>query len=374
MKSLRVWMMLAALLALTSPARATFPPLAAVQAVVAAQEPYQSTPVCPFARCLDCDEQEAPCWLAQALRQSLSAWQRVRALCAAEGENCQKCAPGCPKAAFETCKDACQGTCPTSRASVKPCTAGPAAAAACCCAKACACCETCQPKQESVRRTTTPLTLWGSLSLDLDWKIGTGTPPTPPYAVPPVGAGLPVPPPLPVWVHAPVPAFAPRGMSEPLPMPAACPVLHPQHTGFPFPLVNVTGTVTNGNARQAHLVTPELEAHCERMVHSGDVIVLEGDVRLVSRKHGKLVRIEAHRVIVNTASSTYTVESDVPAPTTNRSSAVSMPVHGVSCETVRPVGHVDHDPYRPILILPVPAHTFPLPVDPTRDAAPRYVR
>jgi len=62
---------------------------------------------------------------------------------------------------------------------------------------------------------------------------------------------------------------------------------------------------------RAHLVTPDLEADCERMTHQGDVIVLEGNVRLVSKKNGSVIRIEAPRVVLNMKTGGFNVESNV---------------------------------------------------------------
>ena len=63
-------------------------------------------------------------------------------------------------------------------------------------------------------------------------------------------------------------------------------------------------------AKHAHLVTPDFEAHCQRMTHRGDTIILEGDVILLNKKHAQPIRIEAHRVIVNMKDGTFTVESE----------------------------------------------------------------
>lgn len=63
-------------------------------------------------------------------------------------------------------------------------------------------------------------------------------------------------------------------------------------------------------AKHVHFASPDLEAHCERMTHRGDVVVLEGDVKLHCRKHGQSIRIDAQRVTVNMKDGTFTVESD----------------------------------------------------------------
>jgi hypothetical protein len=61
--------------------------------------------------------------------------------------------------------------------------------------------------------------------------------------------------------------------------------------------------------RPAKLVTPDLEAHCERMTHKGDMIVLEGSVLLLSKKHAQPVRVEGQRILVNLKDGSFTVES-----------------------------------------------------------------
>jgi lipopolysaccharide export system protein LptA len=61
--------------------------------------------------------------------------------------------------------------------------------------------------------------------------------------------------------------------------------------------------------RPAKLVTPDLEAHCEKMTHKGDMIVLEGNVLLLCKKHAQPMRVEAQRVLVNMKDGSFSVES-----------------------------------------------------------------
>jgi len=69
-------------------------------------------------------------------------------------------------------------------------------------------------------------------------------------------------------------------------------------------------------AAPVHLATPDLDAHCDRMHHRGDVVVLEGNVLLLVKKHAQPIRIEAQRVLVNMRDGSFTVESGL-APVTS---------------------------------------------------------
>jgi hypothetical protein len=77
-------------------------------------------------------------------------------------------------------------------------------------------------------------------------------------------------------------------------------------------VVPIRAPVDAPRTQHAHLFTLDLEAHCERMVHTGNTILLEGDVLLLCRKNGQPVRIEAHRVILNMNDRSFTAESNVP--------------------------------------------------------------
>jgi hypothetical protein len=76
-------------------------------------------------------------------------------------------------------------------------------------------------------------------------------------------------------------------------------------------------------AQKVHLATEFFEAHCDTLRCVGEnVMVLEGDVRLTSKKGGHPIRIEAARVQVNMKDGTFKVESATtigtspPLPTT----------------------------------------------------------
>jgi hypothetical protein len=89
--------------------------------------------------------------------------------------------------------------------------------------------------------------------------------------------------------------------------------------------------------KHAHLVTPDLEAHCTRMTHRGDTIILEGDVILLNKKHAQPIRIEAQRAVINMKDGTITV--DGPGSNSNfgvtRTSAVMPVVERVQVEERR---------------------------------------
>ena len=63
-------------------------------------------------------------------------------------------------------------------------------------------------------------------------------------------------------------------------------------------LLMVIGVQTSAQqTKPAHLVTPELEAHCQRILHKDGMIILEGNVLLLCKKHAQPIRIEAPRVM-----------------------------------------------------------------------------
>ena len=71
----------------------------------------------------------------------------------------------------------------------------------------------------------------------------------------------------------------------------------------------VVGLPTSGSAaKPAHLVTPDLEAHCQKILHRDGLIILEGNVLLLYKKDVQPLRIEANRVIINTREGTVIVD------------------------------------------------------------------
>jgi hypothetical protein len=225
------------------------------------------------------DNEPMPSWHVQMMQQTAATWQRLRAMCSAGQQD-------------TTCCEAAAGV-------VKSCAAGQAPKS-CCCAKACACCETCKEKKTTAQAPPMPKPV--PLTLEMQRMI----------------AGLhgitqPQPPPFPVAATPPCvpPAYGP-GIVQVMPVPSVRVV---QIVQMAHPM------------KPVHLVTPDLEAHCERMQHRGDTVILEGNVLLLCKKHAMPIRVEAQRVIVNMKDGSFTVESGaLPPPITTfgvqRTSAV----------------------------------------------------
>ena len=97
-----------------------------------------------------------------------------------------------------------------------------------------------------------------------------------------------------------------------------------------------------------HLVTPQMEAHCQRLTSAGngEHIILEGDVQLTCNRNGQMIRIQGQRVIVHLADGTFTVESasEFPAP---------VPVSRVRA-VVKPAVNLQTVPYRELAVPPGP--------------------
>jgi hypothetical protein len=119
--------------------------------------------------------------------------------------------------------------------------------------------------------------------------------------------------------HPPIPVHLPMhpGMIAPphmvvMPPPAVCPMdrcADEMAEQIMRPMVTKTKVVRVARSATARLVTPHLDAQCERMscVGSPERIVLEGDVRLTYKKDGQNLRIEAERVVVDVKEGTFTV-------------------------------------------------------------------
>lgn len=279
--------------------------LAAVEAAV-----QQST----GPECSDCDVN----WYVRALQHGATAWQRVRAICTPNQSCGSACSMACPVLGvskgpgaaagtvkgwqvhhatpttgtftFGICVGSDKGICgsgvcnETKQAAPLTCPLG-FTSAPCCCSKACACCETCKAKVTTARVQAVPAM---------------------PMAMP-----HPVAPPVQTWTM-PVP-----------PPPGARAVV-----GLP---------TSNVLARPAQFVTPELEAHCQRITHRDGQVILEGNVMLVSKKHVQPMRIEAQRVIINMRDGSFTVDSNVMAPVGVMRTAVELPAPTILPAPVAPV-------------------------------------
>jgi hypothetical protein len=272
-------------------------------------------------------ELDAPSWCDQLAEQTVAAWQRLRELCQTRlgqsiGYSMGSCemqakpgvckgAAGCAVGAAGCGKDIhlhvqVQAT-PAGGVCQLPCGVVGQKADACDCAKGCGCCDKCKAKAAQA-----------------------ALPPKPPMACPfgfpgPMVWGMP--PQAPMW-SCPLPSTAvpsPRwttGLTPPMPP-------FPQAMPAPRMVIGVTTSVQQG--KPAHLVTPELEAHCQRIIHKDGSIILEGNVLMLCKKHAQPIRIEASRVVVNMKDGSFVVESGgVTVTTTSFSTGkkVAVPMTG----------------------------------------------
>jgi hypothetical protein len=304
MKSHRFLMMTATLLALATSVHAQGP----------------ADPGCPL--------MTPPAWLTQYLQQSMTTWQRVRTLCGSGMECCQ---PGCCKP--DDCAVGVASGC-------KKCCEVAQTPASCGCTKACGCCESCKSKKDAAAEVqAVPLTPQMLQELSVRWPAFVQPPTLPMPLYVPMTREAPFPSPI----HRACPFYSvcdPLGFA--LERMDAVDVQSPPgyHGVRVLECVPVWGSIPPPPCfsasecvpppapmvKHAHLVTPELEAHCHRMIHRGETILLEGDVMLLCKKHAQPIRIKAQRVIVNMKDGTFTVESDVRPSVSNfgvmRTSAV----------------------------------------------------
>jgi hypothetical protein len=131
------------------------------------------------------------------------------------------------------------------------------------------------------------------------------------------------------------------GALAPAPMVHGVP-FRPQHVVMPHPVPVPRGDVLvarnveidvkhRGQAQQARLATPHLDAQCERITCVGgpDRVVLEGHVRLTYKKGGQQVQIVAERVTVNVKEETFTVDGAAPRSATLPAVDVRRSIHVV---------------------------------------------
>lgn len=111
-------------------------------------------------------------------------------------------------------------------------------------------------------------------------------------------------------------------------------------------------TVPSPARPSVHLVTPQFEAHCEKLstTGSGENVILEGDVTLTCKRNGQTLRIQGQRVTVKLADGSFTVEG---------TGAVNMPA--VNLPPMPPV-------YVPAPIQPTSYYSWPKP--PETEARP----
>jgi hypothetical protein len=225
----------------------------------------------------------------------------------------------------------------------------------CCCAKACACCESCatkaaQPAVELRNLGQLRERIGEDIMINVQGPVDLKN-----LGVVPARGGMSFPPqpwseliveqtcqavqvfPQPVSPaqgFTPQVAYVPQVTYVPVAQPQTgtasasvqgCPVLQlpAQSTGPLPPYAQHVTYMHVTPARPARFVTPELEAHCERMTHRGDQIILEGHVLLLCKKHAQPIRIEAERVVVNMKDGSFQVES-TPQTVTTTSFGVSQ--------------------------------------------------
>lgn len=341
MKKYRSLLMTATLLMTAQAGFAMSPSVASLQALLAAgQDPAQapSEPACPheafslrqISSCISgsCPVMGQCSWLSYLYQQGVSTCHKLCAPGSRCAMACQPDATCCEAAAGIVGGTGPAACCKVGRTAgvARCCEAGAETAQAgkCGCAKACACCESCKPTKtaSSACEETCPQQSAQRSSVVWDLLL-----PPLPFAGQHQGPWvLPVPSPE-GWI-GPQPHLVPHHRYSPesapmhdgsMPRMIAVPAPGMPMPPFPYHLVRQIAPSRNvAQAQHAHLVTPDLEAHCERMIHKGDMIMLEGEVRLVSRKNGQPVRIEAHRVLLNMKDGTYTVESDVCPARTSR--------------------------------------------------------
>ena len=204
--------------------------------------------------------QDPPCWFVQTLQDTAATWQRLRTLCATGKQNAGCCEAVAGKA--PVCGLALVGNVKSCEAVQTP--------KSCCCAKACACCESCKEKKGAA----------------------------PQAQAMPLGEEM-------LRMMEALHGIARPRQIQPVPMAA-----------YGYQIVQVQGVVQAvHHAKPVHFVTPELDAHCDRITQRGDSMVLEGNVLLLCKKHAQPIRIEAQCVIVNMKDGSFTVESAArPAP------------------------------------------------------------
>jgi hypothetical protein len=270
MKQSRLLLLPAILLALATMAQAQEPPRYAPQPIPVAP---QIGIECPGAS-----------WYWQAIQDGAAAWQRWRVMCVAgQAASCgeAKSAPGVAKGC-----------------------AGGQAPKDCCCAKGCNCCETCKAKKNATAASG-------------NWN---------PFApIRPACEPMPCPP-LAITTCPTLPACGPVCK---VPQ-GGFGIVEYRTMGADNTIVRVLQIVQPVQSNPVHLVTPDLDARCDRMHHRGDIVVLEGNVLLLVKKHAQPIRIEAQRIHINMRDGSYSVVSDdrsAPASTWGvmRTSLSDMP-------------------------------------------------
>jgi hypothetical protein len=400
MKRFLMGMTMAALLASATTVQAMSPTAASLEALVACGQEAAGSE-CPFAAWQA--QFGAPCcpvmntsvsWFTQALQQGMSAWQCFRGTCSGDGccrqSGCNPAMNNSVKQVMGTVTGHLMGAaaggfvgesgtcCPATMCPVgkKACAVGvcgsvTVTAAPCACAKECACCETCKAKKDAgpCGPQACPFPVCPPMGMMM--------PPCqaamcmPPMAGPGPGHWTPTTNPnVMEWVpghpiydqawqvrwpqmHA---VAMPKMMPYPNPMPAEA---------MPCATLQMVSKTTVATRARAHLATPDFDAHCERMSHKGDMVVLEGDVLLMWKKNVRQpMRIEAQRVVLNTQDGSFVVE-----PASANSACESSSCNPVGREAVKIFYHESSpspSTFGVIRVLPVSRQEMVAPLPPVR--------
>ena len=298
--------------------------------------------------------------------------------CAAKAECCCAkacaCAKACPCVA-KTCgcgsaNCACgakPAACPCAQKAVKN-------EAKCGCGKECSCCKcgTTEKKVRSVRKAASKTIVVRELIPGdmprVAWSERALPPPPLPPGVP--GSVIAVSPPM--IYPCPMPP-APPGMAcpvysgpflPPTPMQAAQDLEYVRNAAMAKARLTQATQVSAQRAGKqlVHLVTPHLEAHCDRLTCGSDPdhIILEGDVTVTSNRNGQVLRIQGQRVHVYLSEGRFTVESASsptrPQPLPTRPAVPAQPATYMAPATsfMVPLTPLDRVPPAPRALPPSP--------------------
>jgi hypothetical protein len=137
----------------------------------------------------------------------------------------------------------------------------------------------------------------------------------PPYAPlpPPVAPPPYLPPPIPIVYQQVPPPYMPPPVPVYAPVPAACvlPTAFDECVAVPeCAATGCPGLIVSQHGGRVRVVLGHYRAECDKVTGSrGERLVLEGNVRLVSQRHGQTLQIEGERVILNVKDEQFIVEN-----------------------------------------------------------------
>lgn len=170
---------------------------------------------------------------------------------------------------------------------------------------------------------------------------------------------------------------APPSTQVLMPMPSSCTPSAPMHQlgGTYYAQGNVeVCTVAQGETAgmvqvtqvgdHLRLVGADMEAQCQRFStgHRADQVILEGDVRLTSKRGGQMVQLQAQRVTMNLKNGTFTVES-----TATRTNSVQPVQHLTPADPRMEDLRMEH----PVRAIPTYPGAGTLPATPPASRCPR---